>query len=173
MSETSSFTNSTSLLTNSTNDDFFNNIFNKVYFSIIIIIFIYALFKERNEFGCSSNFSVKKHCNDLDSVYLKGTQPSNSDTKEVLIKKLKSILSIHLKYAVWRKCFIIATVIIFFTKGLTPDIKPQTLIGLHLITLSIIYFYHNFMNFHVYRLADKVGTSILNLLLPSNKVLFI
>jgi len=139
----------------------FNDIFNKIYFGIIIIIFIYSLFKERAEFGCLSYFSISKHCNDLNSIYLKGTYPSKNDNKDTLIKKLKSILSIHLKFAIWRKCFIIATIIIFFAKGLSPEIKPQTLIGLHLISMSIIYFYHNFMNFHVYRLADNIGTLIL------------
>jgi len=142
--------------------DFFTNIFNKVYFGLITIIFIYSLFKERNEFGCSSYFSIKKHCSDLDSVYFKGTYPTKTDTKQNLINKLKSILSIHLKYAVWRKCFIIATFIIILTKALRPEIESQTLIGLHIVSISIIYFYHNFMNYHVYRIADNIGTLLLN-----------
>ena len=143
-------------------DNFFNNIFNKIYFSSIIVIFIYAIFKEREEFGCSKLFTIKKQCNELNSIYLQGTYPYPLDTKHILIKKLKSILSIHLKYAVWRKCFIIGCLIILFTKGLNPDIKPHLLIGLHIITISILYFYHNFMNFHLYRLADNIGTLILN-----------
>jgi hypothetical protein len=142
-------------------NNLFNDIFNKIYFGIIIIIFIYSLFKERKEFGCSSYFSISRHCNDLNSIYLKGTFPLKNDNTDTLIKKLKSILSIHLKYAIWRKCFIIATIITFFAKGLTPDIKPQTLISLHIVSMAIIYFYHNFMNFHVYRLADNIGTLIL------------
>ena len=141
-------------------DNFFNNIFNKVYFTLTIIVFIYAIFKEREEFGCSVLYG-KKQCDELKSIYFKRTYPMESDTKEILMRKIKSILSIHLKISVWRKCFLISTLILFFTKGLNPEIKPQTLIGLHIIIMSIIYFYHNIMNFHVYRIADDIGSLIL------------
>lgn len=150
-------------MTQNTND-YFNILFNRIYFTIILLIFIYSLLKERQEFGCSGWFKIKKHCNDMNSIYFKGTEPSNTDSKEILSKKLKSILRIHNKHAIWRKCFIISTVIIFFVKGLNQDIKPQSLIGVHLITLSIIYFYHNFMNFHVNRIADKVGSQIIDMI---------
>ena len=140
-------------------------IYDLIYFSIVFIIFIYALLKERNEFGCSSYFSIKQHCNDFDSVYFKHTHPLHTDSKNILIKKLKNILSIHSKFAVWRKCFIIATIIIFFTKGLDPTIKSPTLISLHIMIMSIIYFYHNFMYHHFYKTADNIGTSILDALL--------
>ena len=147
-----------------TTNDYFNILFNGIYFTIILLIFIYSLLKERQEFGCSGWFKVKKHCNDMNSIYFKGTEPLNTDSKEILSKKLKSILRIHNKHAIWRKCFIISTVIIFFVKGLNQDIKPESLIGVHLITLSIIYFYHNFMNFHVNRIADKVGSQIIDMI---------
>ena len=159
---------SVSVSASASSDEYFSVIFNRLYFGIIVIIFIYSLMKERNEFGCYGYFGIKKHCDELESVYLKDTRPFDTDTKEVLVSKVKSILSIHSKYAVWRKCFIIATTIIFFTKGLTPDIKPQTLIGLHMVTMSIIYFYHNFMNYHVYRVADNLGSVILNMILKQS-----
>lgn len=154
-------------MTNTTND-YFNILFNRTYFTVIFIIFIYSLLKERHEFGCSSWFKIKKHCNDVDSIYFKGTQPLKSDSKEILSKKIKSILSIHKKHAIWRKCFIISTIIIFFAKGLNQDIKAQSLIGIHLVTMSIIYFYHNFMNFHVNRVADNLGSEIVDMLVKSN-----
>ena len=150
-------------MTNTT-DSYFNILFNGIYFTVIFIIFIYSLLKERQEFGCSGWFKVKKHCNDMDSIYFKGTKPQKTDSKEILSKKLKSILRIHNKHAIWRKCFIISTVIVIFVKGLNQDIKPQSLIGVHLIALSITYFYHNFMNFHVNRIADKVGSQIVDML---------
>ena len=150
------------------NNDYFNVIFYKIYFGIIIIVFIYALLKERNEFGCSTYFSIKKHCDDKNSIYLKNTYPTYNDNNEILIKKLRKILSIHTKYAVWRKCFIMATVIMIFTKGLNPNIKSHTLIGLHIVCMSIIYFYHNFINFHIHNPANNIGILILNILsIPS------
>ena len=140
----------------------FNIIFNGIYFTIVLLIFIYSLLKERQEFGCSGSFKIKKHCNDMDSIYFKGTSPVKTDTKEILSQKMESVLSIYEKHAVWRKCFIMSTIIMFFVKGLNQDIKPQSLIGIHLIALFIIYFYHNFMNFHVNKTAKTVGLKILN-----------
>ena len=100
-----------------TTNDYFNILFNRLYFTVIFIIFIYSLLKERQEFGCSGWFKVKKHCNDMNSIYFKGTKPLKTDSKEILSKKLKSILTIHNKHAIWRKCFIISTVIVIFVNN--------------------------------------------------------
>lgn len=135
----------------------------KIYFGIIMLIFIYSIFKEREEYGCSE-FSIKKQCDELKSIYFTNTYPLTTDNKKTLIKKLKSLLSIHQKYAVWRKCFIIATVIIFMTKCINIEIKYEFLISLHLIILGILYFYHNYLNFHIYRIAYNIGSKILEML---------
>ncbi len=135
----------------------------KIYFGIIMLIFIYSILKEREEFGCSK-FSIKKQCDESKSIYFNNTYPLTTDNKKILIKKLKSLLSMHLKYAVWRKCFIITTVIIFITKCIDIEIKYEFLIGLHLIILGILYFYHNYLNFHIYRIASNIGSKILKML---------
>lgn len=139
----------------------YNLMFIQLYLVIILTIFVYCILKEREEFGCSG-LTVKKQCNELKSIFFKDTMPLNTDTKKQLINKLKEILRLHERNAVWRRCFILATIIIFLFKVTNTDIKFESLIMLHLIIVVIIYFYHNFMNFHVYRIADTIGNQIIN-----------
>ena len=135
--------------------------FTQAYVGGSILALVYAILKERIELGCPKGFKLEKHCDDLKSIYMFDALPKKSDSKRVLTKKLISLLSMHEKAAVWRKCFIIGTVITVLTKGLSPDIDDKILIALHLSTVAILYFYHNFMNFHVYRQARNVGLDII------------
>jgi hypothetical protein len=145
-----------------------NLIFVQLYLVIILGIFVYCILKEREEFGCSG-ITVKKQCNELKSIFFKSTTPLNTDTKKQLINKLKEILRLHEKNAVWRRCFILATIIIFVFKITNSEIKFESIITLHLIIIGIIYFYHNFMNFHVYRIANTIGNQIIDKIIFVNK----
>jgi hypothetical protein len=135
----------------------------RLYTYIVIFIFIYSILKEREEYGCSQ-FSIEKQCDELKSIYFKNTYPLKTDNKEILINKLKNLLSMHSRYAVWRKCFIIATVIIFLFKCIYVESIDETLISLHLIIIAIFYFYHNYINFHIHRISDMIGSKILEML---------
>ena len=135
--------------------------FSQGYLACSILALVYAILKERNELGCPVGFKVEKHCDDLKSIYMLNTLPKDNDSNRVLTKKLISLLSMHEKAAVWRKCFIISTGITILIKGLSPNIDDKILISLHLSIIAILYFYHNFMNFHVYRQARNVGIEII------------
>ncbi len=135
----------------------------KIYFGMSIFILIYSILKEREEYGCSG-FSIKKQCDELKSIYFNNTYPLPTDNKKTLIIKLKKLLSFHSNCAVWRKCFIIATVIIFIIRCINTEIKYESLISLHLTIIGILYFYHNYLDFHIYRVADDIGSKILEML---------
>jgi hypothetical protein len=139
----------------------YNKIFIQLYVCIVFIVFIYSIFKEREEFGCSG-FTIKKQCNELKSIFFNGTTPLNTDTTKQLIDKIKKILQLHERHAVWRRCFILSTINIFLFKVTNVEIQTQTLVIYHLIMFCVIYFYHNFMNYHVYRIADTIGSQIIN-----------
>jgi len=122
---------------------------------------VYSILKEREEMGCRS-FSIKKHCLEKNSLYFKDTYPLITDNKNILYNKLISLLSIHEKAGIWRKCLIIATIIIFFIKLYMKDISDQNIIVLHILIICILYFYHNFMNFHYYRIAKNISFDIID-----------
>jgi len=134
------------------------NFINAYYFSIIPIMY-YSVMKEREEMGCNK-FSVEKQCNELNSVFLKNTQPLKNDSKEILTGKLLKLLSIYQGSAVWRRCYIIATAMFFIIRIFAPDIKDEFAIAMHLLFVAVLYFYHNYLNYHLYRLAKNIGEDI-------------
>ena len=68
-------------------------IFKNTYLLSIPIVLIYSFLKEREEFGCKG-WTIKKQCNELESVYLRGTQYKKTDTKNTLYAKLKKVMSL-------------------------------------------------------------------------------
>lgn len=131
----------------------------KFYLVITVIILIYCILKEREEFGCTK-VTIKKQCDETKSVYFKNSIPNPTDTKTVLEYKLLKLLSLYEFSGVWKKCYIISTIICVFIKLIT-NVSNINLISLHLIVSAIIYFYHNFMIYHVFRHAKQIGTGII------------
>lgn len=146
----------------------------KTWISIIVFFFliIWVLKKERSELGCVKNFfSLEKQCIEEDSVFLVGTKRENRDSKDILFNKLKSILSHHEKGAVWRRSILIATIItlvfFLFTRFISCDktiISLEKYFFLFIVMTAIIYFYHNYMNYHYYRRLKNNGTEIIDIL---------
>ena len=64
-------------------------------FLSIVLVFIYAVLKEREESGCKK-CSIKKHSSDYDSVYVNDTNISPKDSLRVLFTKLKNIFNYEL-----------------------------------------------------------------------------
>lgn len=135
------------------------NISVKFYLVITIIIFIYCILKEREELGCTK-ITIKKQCDELNSVYFKDSIPKSTDTRTMLEYKLLRLLSLYEFSSAWRKCYIISTILCIFIKLLT-NVSNVNLISLHLITTAILYFYHNFMIYRVFKYAKQIGTSII------------
>lgn len=135
------------------------NISVKIYLVIIIIVFIYCILQEREELGCTK-VTIKKQCDELNSVYYKDSIPKPTDTRTILEYKLLRLLSLYKFSNVWKKCFIISTILCIFIKLLT-NVSNINIISLHLITIAILYFYHNFMIYHVFRYARQIGTGII------------
>jgi hypothetical protein len=135
---------------------------------VFAAIIVYAVLKERQELGCY-RFSIHRQCIDENSVYMKNTKGFETDSGKVLYEKMESILSYHEKAGVWKRCLILATTITLFiyivsniNKKITNNIYQYVVFLL--VIFAIIYFYHNFLNYHHFRKLKLNGIEILNLI---------
>jgi Flp pilus assembly protein TadB len=134
---------------------------------IFALILIYAVMKEREELGCY-RLSIARQCIDEDSVYVKNTKAEEGDTCKDLYQRIVSILSYQEKGGVWKRCLIIATIITFFVYIVyninTKFNNINYYIVLLLVIFTLIYFYHNYINYHHFRKLKENGIEILQLM---------
>lgn len=134
---------------------------------IFVIIILYAIMKEREELGCY-RVSVDRQCIDENSVYVKNTKAEPNDNCKDLDERMRSILSYQEKGAVWRRCIILATIIIIYIyivyNANNQIISINHYMILLLVIFAIIYFYHNYINYHHFRRLKQNGIEILELM---------
>ena len=139
---------------------------------IIVCIFLYAILKEREELGCY-RISIAKQCDENNSIYLLNTKMENGDTKEILKKRLISIVSYHEKGGVWRRCYILSLslslsllLIIFIVNKICYKIDNiYYWIVLLLLFFAIHYFFFNYINYHHFRNLKENAIEIINKLM--------
>jgi hypothetical protein len=135
---------------------------------IIICILIYAILKEREELGCY-RFSIAKQCEDNNSIYLLNTKMENGDTKEILKKRLISIISYHEKSAIWRRCYILSLLLLFIILIVDKISCKRNNIYYWLLLLilffTIHYLFFNYINYHHFRNLKENGIEIINKLM--------
>lgn len=144
-----------------------------IYLVTAAAIGMYALFKEREESACL-RWSIGRQCDDDESVYVRGTAPQNKDTAKVLAKRIESSLSYHEKAGVWKRCYLIGTVLVLIvwlalTLGCTKQkhVNAWLLISLHLVFVAVLYFYMNYINYHHLRRLKENGVTALHMLMAS------
>jgi len=132
---------------------------------IIICIFLYAILKEREELGCY-RISIAKQCDDNNSVYLLNTKMENGDTKEILKKRLISIVSYHEKAGVWRRCYILSLALLFIILIVDKIAHKRNniyyWIVLLLLFFAVHYFFFNYINYHHFRNLKENAIEIIN-----------
>jgi len=134
-----------------------------MYFNFLFIfIIIYAVLKERQELGCT-RISIEKQCNENNSVFAKDTKYKNNDTIQIIFNKLYNILDYHEKSGVWKRCVILSIIICFliYTIDLQHKINIDEFKIMFIIICAILYFYHNFINYHHFRILQKNGKELL------------
>ena len=134
---------------------------------IFLIIIFYAIMKEREELGCY-RLAIARQCIDEESVYIKNTKAKPGDTCKDLYERIESILSYQEKGGVWKRCIIIATIIIFFIYIVYNIHNKFNNINYYIVLLlvifTLIYFYHNYINYHHFRKLKQNGVEILQLI---------
>uniref|UniRef100_A0A6C0LEN7 Uncharacterized protein n=1 Tax=viral metagenome TaxID=1070528 RepID=A0A6C0LEN7_9ZZZZ len=132
---------------------------------IIICIFLYAILKEREELGCY-RISIAKQCDDNNSVYLLNTKMENGDTREILKKRLISIVSYHEKAGVWRRCYILSLALLFIILIVDKIAHKRNniyyWIVLLLLFFTVHYFFFNYINYHHFRNLKENAIEIIN-----------
>jgi type III secretory pathway component EscS len=134
---------------------------------IFIIVFVYAILKEREELGCY-RLSIGRQCIDENSVYLKNTKAEPTDNCKDLHQRMESILSYQEKAAIWRRCIIIASIIgylIYCVYSINSSLNSTTHYAiLVLVIFALLYFYHNYINYHHFRKLKQNGIEILQMI---------
>lgn len=141
-----------------------------IFCVIIIIALIYSILKEREELGCY-RVSIGKQCNEEDSVYLLNTKMKKDDSIPQLNTRIKSILSYHEKGGVWRRCLILATILVFIAYILLMKCNnTYTWIVVYIAFIAILYFFFNYINYHHFRNLKNNGVEILETLISKCKL---
>lgn len=136
--------------------------------ALMALIGTYALLKERQELGCRGLGTAERQCRDEDSVYVRGTEPLEGDDRDQARRKLISVLSYHEKGGVWKRCFLIATVLAYLAHVVQKATRAAgagwTIAASHLLFFAVIYFYWNFINYHHFRLLKQRGVQLVDAL---------
>ena len=133
---------------------------------LLCLVIFYAIVKERQELGCY-RVSVDRQCDDDESVYLKNTKMSPGDTHAEKIERLRSIVSYHEKGGVWKRCVLMAMIsvlAVYVIYRVQPVFKFHSYILLLLVNFTILYFYHNYINYHHFRRLKNNANEILDTL---------
>jgi len=134
-----------------------------VIFIILAAISYYSIAKERHELGCY-RVLIGRQCKDENSIYVKNTKMNNADSCGDLISRMKSIISYHEKGGVWRRCFVISVMIVIFVHIVNMNSKFKNTyhyVVILLLTFTLLYFYHNYLNYHHFRNLKQNGVEIL------------
>jgi len=140
------------------------NLSDVVVMVIMSLVVFYAITKEREELGCY-RMSVGRQCVDEDSVYVKNTKMEETDTCRDKMERLKSISSYHEKGGVWKRCVILSLVSVFavyLIYRMQSNFQLYSYLFLFVINFTIIYFYHNYVNYHHFRLLKRNALEIID-----------
>lgn len=125
----------------------------------------YALTKERQESGCAGWSASRRQCADEKSVYVRGTAPRRGDSAATIKRKLVSVLSYHEKGGVWKRCFLLATVLAYLASVVARASTPGWTFALtHLVFFCAMYFWFNYLNYHHFRKLKHHGIALLKML---------
>lgn len=146
-----------------------------VHGALMLVAGAYALLKERSELGCSGASVSGRQCRDEDSVYVRGTEPAPGDTRGDARAKLVSVLSYHEKGGVWKRCFLLATVLAYLSYLVQRASRGAgagwALALQHLVFLAVLYFYWNFINYHHFRVLKRHGIAHVDVLMRQERQL--
>jgi hypothetical protein len=135
---------------------------------IFILVLLYAILKEREEAGCNK-FTIEKQTDDNKNIYIANTKIEENDTKEILVKKIISILSYHEKAGVWKRCYILSIILMIILFIVNNNSREKDNIYYWLILLMLFftthYLFFNYINYHHFRILKDNGTEIINKLI--------
>lgn len=127
---------------------------------LIALLCVYALYKERQALGCPT-IPDGKDCDNQNGKAVKGSQPSDYDSKSDLYMRLKLAASYKDRFVFWRIALLTSVVCAFILWFVLYHRIPTEweLVVLIIVISSVTYFTDNFYKFH---LVDHVKKNILS-----------
>lgn len=127
-----------------------------IVYVIMVILLIYALYKENQALGCESLFSCKD-CDNQNGKAVANTKSDETDTTEEIYAKINKAATFTDRFVTWRIGYIVgfaaALLIIFLIYQSFPT--ELELLVITLIVGVLIYFTFNFYNFHLIKCIEK------------------
>lgn len=156
---------------------------------LVAILYIFALWKERQALGCPEGLTFKD-CNNAEGKAVKGTKPDQKDPTNIVFDKMSKAADFADRWVVWRVAFLISVpcviVSYFFlnssiflsTASQGADVCIKTINGLRctlvksmpsekelvigsFVITALVYFAFNFYKFHLINYAkNNIDTGI-------------
>lgn len=120
-----------------------------IVYLILGVALVYALHKERQQLGCPA-FPSTSDCDNAAGKPLRGTQPEDDDTNEVLFGKIKLAANWASQWVIWRIGFITSflfTLLLFFVLYQRLAEERELAVGV-LVGTFLFVFTMNFEKFH-------------------------
>ena len=120
-----------------------------IYF-LIALVFVYALYKERQALGCPT-IPNGEDCDNANGKAVKGTRPLPTDPTGAVFDKMRSAADFADKWVVWRVALLLSIPCMFFIYFFLYQRIPlehELLVGMFVIS-AIVYFVLNFYKFHL------------------------
>ena len=124
---------------------------------IIIVLFVFCIFKERQALGCKGWLWQGKDCDNGDGKAVKGSKPHPNDSKQTLLNKIKFSAAYHQRFVKWRIFVIvsiIASILIFFLIKRRVPSEWEMVICMMVLFLCMS-LATNFYRFHLYNHISK------------------
>lgn len=134
-------------------------------YCLVGVLFLYALYKERQALGCRT-IPNGVDCDNANGKVVRGTSPKQDDSTGTLLNKLELISKTHEEFVTWRVSFMlsIAIVLLIFFVCFNRVPTEIELVQSIFICFSTIYFSFNFYCFHVWKYIGKNTNDISKIL---------
>lgn len=133
---------------------------------ILIILFLYAIIRERFSWGCN-NIWFGKPCNERKNILIVDNIPTELTTPEGAKRNITRLALAEGNRVYWRSAFIFGLFAVLFCVGIfvfmTASLEIKIFVAVFLVT-GIIYFMLNFYNYHFNRIVSDVIQENLDLL---------
>ena len=120
-----------------------------IYLALVIIV-IYAVYKERQALGCPT-VPNGTDCDNANGKAIKGTQATVNDSNTTLLFKINKASEFTDKWVIWRLALILSmfcVLTIFFILYQRFPEEQELFVGMFVIT-ALVYFTFNFYQFHL------------------------
>lgn len=141
-----------------------------ILYLLILILFVYAVFKERQALGCKNYIWEGIDCDNANGKAVCGTAPEETDTQLDTVSKIKYAVAFPDRFVTWRITFIICVLCsIMIGYILFPEFPSEkNFLIMILILFTMITIVYGFYRFHMYdhisnhvnQLCEKIETSV-------------